>query len=163
MAVQILRAVTGARIIAVDTRESALKLAEAHGADLTFLSGESTAEEIRQATGGRGAGVILDFVGVDATLAVGAAAARQMGDLTIVGSGGGTLPLSFFSVPSEVSIQTTYWGTGTELAEVLTLAARGLISSQTTEFPLSRAIEAYDALRAGEVEGRAVIVPDARL
>ncbi|HEX7100033.1 MAG TPA: NAD(P)-dependent alcohol dehydrogenase [Acidimicrobiia bacterium] len=163
MAVQILRAVTGARIIAVDTRESALKLAEAHGADLTFLSGESTAEEIRQATGGRGADVILDFVGVDATLAMGAAAARQMGDLTIVGIGGGTLPVSFFSVPYEVSIQTTYWGTRTELAEVLTLAARGLISSQTTEFPLSRAIEAYDALRAGEVEGRAVIVPDARL
>ena len=50
-----------------------------------------------------------------------------------------------------------------ELAEVLTLAARGLISSKTTEFPLSRAVEAYDALKAGEVEGRAVVVPDARI
>ena len=163
MGVQILRAVTGARIIAVDTRESALELAESHGADLTFLSDESTAEEIRKATGGRGADVILDFVGVDATLAMGAAAARQMGDLTIVGIGGGTLPVSFFSVPYEVSIQTTYWGTRPELAEVLTLAARGLISSKTTEFPLSRAVEAYDALKAGEVEGRAVVVPDARI
>jgi hypothetical protein len=32
--------------------------------------------------------------------------------------------------------------------------------AQTTEWPLSRASEAYAALRAGTVTGRAVIVPD---
>jgi hypothetical protein len=64
---------------------------------------------------------VLDFVGVDATLGLGAAVARPLGDLTIVGIGGGTLPVSFFSVGYEVSIQTTYWGSRPELVEVLNL------------------------------------------
>ena len=49
----------------------------------------------------------LDFVGSDSTLALGVASARQLGDLTIVGIAGGTVPVSFFTVPYELSIQTT--------------------------------------------------------
>ena len=159
MGVQILKAMTGSRVIAVDTRDSALKLAESYGADLTLTSGETTAAEIREATGGRGADVVLDFVGADSTLVMGAAAARQMGDLSIVGIGGGTLPVSFFSIPYEVSVQTTYWGTRPEMVEVLGLGARRLIESRITKFALDDAAEAYQALRRGEIEGRAVVVP----
>lgn len=159
MAVQIIRAISGASIIAVDTRQEALKLAEEHGADVTFLSEEGTAEKIRDATGGRGADVVIDCVGADATLAMGAAATRQMGDLTIVGIGGGTLPVSFFSIPYEVSVQTTYWGARHELREVLSLAARGLIESEITTFSLDEANAAYDALKDGDIKGRAVVVP----
>jgi len=159
MAVQILAATTAARIIAVDQRESALKLAQEHGADIALLSDDAAVGEIRAATGGRGADVVLDFVGVDTTLGMAALAARQMADLTIVGIGGGTLPVSFFSVPYEVSIQTTYWGARPELVELLDLAARGLIGSRVTKFPLDRGVDAYRALRAGEIDGRAVVVP----
>ncbi|WP_405095235.1 NAD(P)-dependent alcohol dehydrogenase [Micromonospora sp. NBC_01412] len=158
--VQILKATTAARVIAVDTRADALKLAEEYGADLTLRSGDRTAEEIRKATpGGRGADVVLDFVGADATLALGAAAARTVGDLTIVGIGGGTLPVSFFSVPYEVSIQTTYWGSRPELIEVLDLGARGLIKPKVTTFGLDDAVDAYRQMQDGSLEGRAVIVP----
>jgi propanol-preferring alcohol dehydrogenase len=160
MAVQILEAVTASKIIAVDTRDSALKLAEQHGADLILESNADTAAAIRDATSGRGADVVLDFVGADATLAMGAAAARQMGDLTIVGIAGGTLPVSFFSLPYETSVQTTYWGTRPELIEVLELGGRGLIESRITRFSLDEATDAYQALKAGEIEGRAVIVPN---
>jgi propanol-preferring alcohol dehydrogenase len=161
MGVQILKAITGASVIAVDTRESALKLAKKHGADLTFVSGDDTVEKIREATGGRGADVVLDFVGADSTLAMGAASARQMGDLTIVGIAGGTLPLSFFSIPYEVSVQTTYWGSRPELVELLTLAARGLIESIITTYTLEEATDVYKKLKAGDIDGRAVIVPNA--
>ncbi|MEV6815610.1 NAD(P)-dependent alcohol dehydrogenase [Micromonospora sp. NPDC051296] len=157
--VQILKATTAARVIAVDNRDDALRLAEECGADLTLRSGERTAEEIRAATGGRGADVVLDFVGVDATLRTGAAAARTVGDLTIVGIGGGTLPVSFFSVPYEVSIQTTYWGSRPELIEVLDLGARGLVRPKTTTFRLDDAMTAYRMMQEGTLEGRAVIVP----
>lgn len=163
MAVQILKAMTGATLIAVDTRAEALEVAESDGADLTFLSDDSTAEKIREATGGRGADVIIDCVGADATLAMGAAAARQVGDLTIVGIAGGTLPMSFFSIPYEVSVQTTYWGARQELVEVLSLGSRGLIRSRITTFPLDDALSAYDALKSGEIEGRAVVVPNERM
>ena len=161
LAVQILKATTAALIIAVDTRPEALKLAEACGADITLASGDTTATDIRLATGGRGADVILDFVGADATLALGAKAARTVGDLTIVGIAGGTLPVSFFSLPYETSVQTTYWGSRPELAEVLTLAARGLVRPTVTTFPLEHAADAYAKLAAGELSGRAVITPAA--
>ncbi|MEV2238261.1 NAD(P)-dependent alcohol dehydrogenase [Micromonospora sp. NPDC049891] len=157
--VQILKATTAARVIAVDTRPEALRLAEDCGADLTMRSGEGTADEIRRITGGRGADVVLDFVGADATLKLGVAAARTVGDLTIVGLGGGSLSVGFFSVPYEVSIQTTYWGSRPELLEVLDLGARGLVRPKTTTFSLDDAMSAYRMMQDGTLEGRAVIVP----
>lgn len=84
-----------------------------------------------------------------------------MGDLTAIGLAGGALPVSFFGVPYELSVQTTYWGTRPDLVEVLDLAARGLVRAATTTFPLSNAMEAYRQLEAGSVTGRAVIVPTA--
>ncbi|MEV5692883.1 NAD(P)-dependent alcohol dehydrogenase [Micromonospora globbae] len=159
VAVQILKATSAARVIAVDTRADALALAQECGADLTVMSGETAAEEIRQATGGRGADLVLDFVGVDATLRLGAAVARSVSDLAIVGIGGGTLPVSYFSVPYEMSVATTYWGSRPELIEVLDLGARGLVRPKTTRFTLDDALTAYRKMRDGSLEGRAVIVP----
>lgn len=159
LAVQILRATTAARIIAVDTRPEALHLAEEEGASATFVPDEGTVAAIRAHTSGRGADVVLDFVGSDSTLALGAAAARQCGDLTIVGIAGGTLPMSFFGVPYEVSVQTTYWGSRPELVEVLDLASRGLLRPQVTNFPLTAAVDAYRQLEEGKIAGRAVITP----
>lgn len=157
--IQILKATTAARIIAVDTRKEALSLAEECGADLAIAAGDGAVEQIRAATGGRGADVVLDFVGATETLALGAAAVRMLGDLTIIGIGGGTLPVSFFSVPYEVNIATTYWGSRSELIEVLDLGARGLVAPKIVTFPLDQAITAYHQLRDGSLRGRAVIVP----
>jgi propanol-preferring alcohol dehydrogenase len=159
LGVQILKATTAARVVVVDQKDDALAMATELGADLTLKPGDTAAADIRDYTHGVGADVVLDFVGADATMALGAAITRQTGDLTIVGIAGGTLPVSFFSVPYEVSIQTTYWGTRPELIEVLDLAARGLITPHYTTFPLSEAVHAYELLARGEVAGRAVIVP----
>jgi propanol-preferring alcohol dehydrogenase len=160
LAVQILKATTATRVIAVDLRPAALQLVTEAGADATFLADDTAAAAIRDATSGQGADVVLDFVGSDATLALGAAAVRVLGDLTIVGIAGGTLPVSFFAVPYEVSIQTTYWGSRPELVEVLDLAARGLLHPHITTFPLAEAADAYRQLERGELTGRAVIVPN---
>jgi propanol-preferring alcohol dehydrogenase len=159
LAVQILKATTAARVVAVDTRKDALTLATHCGADLAVESGPESLAEIRGATHGRGADVVLDFVGADGTLALGAGVARPLGDLTIVGIAGGTLPVSFFSVPYEVSIQSTYWGTRTELVEVLDLGARGLVHPKITTFSLDDAADAYVQMQAGHLEGRAVVTP----
>ena len=79
--------------------------------------------------------------------------------MTVVGIGGGTFPFSFFSLPYEVSVQTTYWGTRPELAEVLALGARGLLHPKVTTYPLDDGLRAYRDLQAAAVAGRAVIVP----
>lgn len=161
MAVQILKATSPAAVVVVDPLESARELAKRHGADLVLAPGEGQVEAIREHTHGRGADLVLDFVGSDTSLAAAAASTRSLGDLTIVGIAGGSLPVSFFSIPYEVSIQTTYWGTRQELVEVLELAARGLIEPAVRTFSLEDASEAYRQLRAGEIAGRAVVVPAA--
>jgi len=159
MAVQILDALTPATVIAVDERETALALACDVGASYAITAGDEAITQLRDLTRGRGADLVLDFVGVDATLALGAQAVRPLGHLTIVGLGGGTLPMSFFAIPYEASIATTYWGSITELMEVISLAEDGQISARVTEFPLDDAIKAYEAMQHGDLEGRAVILP----
>ncbi len=159
LAVQILRAVSPARIIAIDTDEQKLRLAREIGADHTVLAQEDAADQVASLTGGRGAELVLDIVGSDESLAAAARMGRMQGDLTVVGIAGGTLPFSFFALPYECSLSTTYWGAVDELGEVLDLAAAGRIRAHVTRYPLDRAVEAYDDLRAGTIEGRAVVVP----
>jgi propanol-preferring alcohol dehydrogenase len=161
MAIQILRALTPARVVAVDTSPQKLAQARELGADDAIAPGDDAVARIRDATGGLGAEVVIDVVGSDDTLALAVASARVWGHLTIVGLGGGTLPVSFFGVPYECSIATTYWGTHGELREVLALARAGRLHVNVERFPLERAIEAYDRLRAGTIAGRAVVTPNA--
>lgn len=160
LAIQVLRALTAVRVVAVDPRSAALRLATEAGADAALPPGPATAPEVRALTHGAGADVVLDFVGSDETLALAARVVRQLGDLTVVGLAGGTLPFSFFGVPYECSVQTTYWGNRAELVEVLDLAARGLLRAHTAEFPLSQAAQVYARLARGEIDGRAVVVPN---
>jgi propanol-preferring alcohol dehydrogenase len=159
LAIQILRATSGARVIAVDARGSARELAKRSGADLVVAPGDSADAEIAEFTRGLGADVVLDFVGSDETLTMAVGNARQLADITLVGLGGGTLPMSFFGVPYEASVQTTYWGNRAELVEVLDLAARGLLTPEISRFGLDEALHAYEQLRVGAIDGRAVVVP----
>lgn len=159
MGVQVLKALTAARIVVVDTREEALQAAGRSGADELVTAGDEAEARIRELTGGLGAEVVLDFVGAQPTLDLAAKVVRQLGDLTIVGIGGGTIPVSFFSIPYEASVQTTYWGSHRELAEVLDLGARGLLTPQVTIYSLDDAAAAYRDLAAGKITGRAVVVP----
>jgi propanol-preferring alcohol dehydrogenase len=159
LCVQALRATTAARVVAVDPRGSARDLALECGADLALAPGDDLVAEVRETTGGLGVDVVLDMVGSDETLAAGAACLRQLGDLTIVGLGGGTLPVSFFGLPYEASVQSTYWGNRRELVDVLDLGARGLLRSHTTLYTLDDAAQAYRDLAHGTVSGRAVVVP----
>jgi propanol-preferring alcohol dehydrogenase len=160
LAVQILRATSSTRVIAVDPRPEARELARERGADDVLDSGPDTAAAIRDLTRGQGADVVLDMVGAETTLALGASVLSRDGHLVIVGIAGGVLPVSWMGLPYGARVSQTYWGTRTELHEVLALAARGDLVAETTEWPLSRALEAYAALRSGKVTGRAVVVPD---
>lgn len=159
LAVQILKTTTAARIVAIDPRENARDLARTNGADMAASPGDAALEAIRETSGGVGSDVVLDFVGSNETLALAVAGARQLADITIVGIAGGTLPVSFFGLPYEVSVQTTYWGNRDELTEVLDLAARGLLKAEISRFALTEATTAYAQLETGAIDGRAVVVP----
>ncbi|HHU11485.1 MAG TPA: NAD(P)-dependent alcohol dehydrogenase [Intrasporangiaceae bacterium] len=156
--VQILAALTGARIIATDTKESAMEQAAALGA-ITVPGGPDQVEQIRDATGGRGVDAVFDFVGVDATIKLAADVVALQGALTVVGIGGGTYPWNFFGVSYEVNFSSTYWGTIEDLHDVVALYRAGQITPAVERYSLDDALEAYRKLRDGELDARAVVVP----
>ena len=161
MAIQILRALSSATtVVAVDTAADKLTTARRMGADEALLSGDEAVTRIKDVTRGQGAQLVLDMVGVDPTLRMAAQVARVRGHLTIVGLGGGALPVNFFSLPHECSVASPYWGFIPELMEVVTLAQAGKIQMLVEHFPLERAGEAYRRLREGRIQGRAVITPN---
>jgi alcohol dehydrogenase, propanol-preferring len=160
MGVQLLKATTGARVIAVDTDPRKLEVAKGFGADVVLGSNAGTAEAVRKATAGIGAEAVFDMVGSDATLALGAKSLRAEGRLVIIGLALGTLPVSFFALPYGAEVATSYWGTITELMELVSLARAGKIRMDVETFPLAQAPQVYEKLRRGEIRGRAVIVPE---
>jgi propanol-preferring alcohol dehydrogenase len=159
MAIQILRAVSPVRIVAVDVDDSKLAFATAVGADDVVGATGGVGGKIRELTSGRGADLVLDFVGSDPTMALAVSIARAGGSVMIVGLGKGTLPLAQGTVPWDCSVTIPFWGSALELLEVLELARAGRIRAHVTRFPLEQAPEAYRQLRAGAIEGRAVITP----
>lgn len=166
MAVQILTATTAVRVIAVDTHETALELAGRAGAHHLVRSGADVVERLRAIVGPPpgGVDVVLDFVGVDATLDTARSVVCTGGHLMLVGLGGGTLPLRPTAegappVPMETTARIPFWGTRAELQEVIALGRQGLLRADVQTFALPEAMQAYERLRRGEIHGRAVIVP----
>jgi propanol-preferring alcohol dehydrogenase len=160
VAVQVLRALSAARIVAVDVRAEALELALDAGASAAVLSDGAVEGELRQAVGRGGAGLVLDCVGSDATLALAGAAVAPGGHVSIVGMAGGTFPMRRGGVPMETSVVISNWGTRAELAEVVALARSGAIRLDVERVRLSDVVAAYGRLERGEVRGRVVAVPD---
>jgi propanol-preferring alcohol dehydrogenase len=158
-AVQLLRAVTEARVIAVDLDDTHLERAAEYGAQMTVKSDADTASTVKEHTEGEGANVVFDLVGNDDTLAMAAQLVAKGGRIALIGLAGGTLTYSALGLPWEAEVVSSAWGTRDELAEVLDLAREGRIQSRVQTYQLSQINEALSDLRAGKIDGRAVITP----
>ncbi len=161
LGIQILRELSGCRVVALDVDEAKLQLAKDSGADVTMLSNDpDVVAKVRELTHGRMAEGVFDFAGFQESLDV----ARQLvgvgGDFKIVGlgMGGATIPVGFFTTPYEAHIATTYWGYREELFEVIDLAKEGRLNVHVERFSIDQAPEAYEKLHHGTLNGRAVIV-----
>jgi propanol-preferring alcohol dehydrogenase len=159
VAVQLLRELSPARIVAIDLRERARRLALDAGAAVALDAQGLHAADVRAELGGAGATLVLDFVGSDATLALAAGTIATGGHVSVVGVGGGTFPMMFGQVPLEWSLSKPSWGTLPELHEVVALAGAGAIHVEVEQLRLDEALEGYRRLHDGEVNGRAVVVP----
>jgi propanol-preferring alcohol dehydrogenase len=157
--IQILRALSGAQVIALDVTDDKLELAKHVGAHHAVLSDENAAAAIRELTGGIGANAVFDFVGATPTMALAVSVAASEADITVVGIGGGTVEIGFGRIAFDAAVRVPYWGSRGELIEVLDLARSGQVSVETQRYSLDDAPAAYEALAAGSVRGRAVIVP----
>jgi len=161
-AVQFLRVMSPARVIAVDINEDRLRFAAELGAHEGLIGvDDNTAAELRRLTAGEGAAAVLDFVGIDATIGAGVAAVRKAGAYALVGAGMGasTQPWMRF-LPADGEVFTFQGSTIADTQEVIALAEAGLIRNEVELFPFNRVAEAYEKLHNGQLRGRAVVMPN---
>jgi len=159
IAIQLVRALSPARVIAVDRSPVALELAAELGADVLVQADGNHVQAVREATGGRGGNVVLDFVGDGGTPAEAIAMIARGGRYVVVGYGGRLEIPTYDLVASEVTIAGSLVGSHADLVELAALSDAGRVTVTTQTYELGAAREAMDDLRAGRIRGRAVLVP----
>jgi alcohol dehydrogenase, propanol-preferring len=161
MAVQILRATSAAKIIAVDQSVEALAKMKPWTDDAWLADEPSLSRKILEQTGGYGANVVFDFVGADATLALATDVVAPFGAVRVSGMAGGSVRLTADAtcrLPRGASITPRmFGGTRAELGDVLRLAQAAALVPDITAYPFDAAVQAFDDLEAGRIHGRAVL------
>ena len=167
---QYLRLFAGCRIVAVDVSPARLAHAIELGVDATLQlssqvdehSGEhhvaEFGDELLETLDGRGADAVFDFVGDDATLAAALRVVRPLGAVALVGAAGGTAKVSWATVTGGVDVFIPYGGTMADMREVVTLAETGRLTIEHQHFTFDQVDEAYRRLRAGTLDGRAIVL-----
>lgn len=159
IALQLVRVLGAARVVAIDTDERRRALARKLGADEVLGGEDDVADAVRELTGGAGADVVLDFVGTDETHAAALQMLAQRGTYSIVGYGGTVSHPSIGFVAGETTIAGNLVGNWIDLWEVLQLHARGAVTLRSETHPLEEVNDVLERLRHGDVTGRAVLVP----
>jgi NAD+-dependent secondary alcohol dehydrogenase Adh1 len=155
IALQLLKVLGGGSVIAIDTDERRRALATELGADQVLTD----TADLREATNGAGADVIMDFVATDATHAASLEALARRGLYSTVGYGGMITVPSVAMVVGESTIAGNLVGSWIDLWELLQLHAAGDVTLRSETHPLEAVNDVLAKLRDGEITGRAVLVP----
>jgi len=160
-AVQVVRA-AGARALAVDLQRHRLDAARVAGAEGAFTAGADAAGAVREATGGRGADVVVDTVGHHGSLLAAAGLVRTGGRIVLVGYT--VAAADYPPLPTErvvlgqITVIGSRYVTRRELRRAFDLVARGLVHPIVAEeVPLERANDALAMVREDRVTGRVVV------
>jgi len=149
-AINFLRILTDSHIIALDLSAKKQALALEFGAREVASPGDFIDP----------CDVILDFIGSNTTLETAASSVARKGMVIVVGLSGGSIPFGLTRVPPEAIFKTSFWGTRSQLDELLNLARREPTVIRPVEaMALADAQLAHDRLRAGQVAGRVVLIP----
>jgi NAD+-dependent secondary alcohol dehydrogenase Adh1 len=159
IALQLLRVLGAGAVVAIDTDERRRRLAQELGADEVLGEQGDIAGAVREATDGTGADVVLDFVGTDETHAAGLQMLARRGLYSVVGYGGTISVPSVGLVVDEAAIAGNLVGSWIDLWEIIQLHGRGDVTLKMETHPLDEVNAVLDRLRAGEITGRAVLVP----
>src|SRR6476469_3817317 len=162
MAIQLAKAVTGARIIAMDIDDKKLEVAKKEGADIIVNSKkEGAAQAVMELTDKLGADAVIDLVNESKTVETDMQMLRRRARVVLVGLFGGELKLSLVSMPTRAyKLIGSYTGSLSDLVELVSLARRGVIKPLVSNlFKLDQATEALQMLKDGKILGRGVINP----
>lgn len=164
--IQLARAFGATDVVAVDLDDEKLELARRNGATdvVNAISGD-VVDGVRAITGD-GMDVAFEAIGLPATWVQGTEMLADGGRLVAVGIGGhgATAPVEITRiVRRSISIIGSYGARApTDMPEIMRLVERGKIdpsSIVTRYYELGEADKAYKSLEAGEIVGRAVLVP----
>ncbi|WFE40532.1 zinc-dependent alcohol dehydrogenase family protein [Micromonospora sp. WMMD998] len=146
-AIQTARLFSPTHVVAVDKAQSRLDAAKRFGADLTVLADDDPLGAVRTVTGGLGADVAIEAVGVPATFELCATLVRPGGRVANVGVHGSpaTLHLERLWI-RDVTITTGLVDTRTtpKLLDMLVAGQLDTAHMVTHRYTLDQIIEAYD-------------------
>jgi NAD+-dependent secondary alcohol dehydrogenase Adh1 len=157
--IQVLKALSPARLVVVDRNPAALELARSIGADVGVLGDGSQVEQVLELTGGSGAEVVVDFVGENGSTAEGITMTRQAGDYHVVGYGENVDVPTIDLVSGEKNVIGNLVGSYNDLQDLMALAASGAVTLHTQKYALDDFQQAITDLDEGAVRGRAILVP----
>jgi propanol-preferring alcohol dehydrogenase len=162
MAIQLAKAITGSRIIALDRDNNKLKAAKENGADNIINSQkEDPVKAVMELTEKMGADAVIDFVNASSTVETDINFLRRRAKLVLVGLFGGELKLNLITMPTRsYKLIGSYTGSMNDLIELVSLAKRGIIKPIiSNKFRLDEATKALRMLKDGKILGRGVINP----
>jgi propanol-preferring alcohol dehydrogenase len=162
MAIQLAKAITGSRIIALDRDDEKLKAAKENGADdIINSTKEDAVKAVMELTERMGADAVIDFVNASSTVEVDMNFLRRRAKLVLVGLFGGELKLNLITMPTRsYKLIGSYTGSMNDLIELVSLAKRGIIKPIiSNKFRLDEATKALRMLKDGKILGRGVINP----
>jgi NADPH2:quinone reductase len=161
----------GARVLATAGSPAKLAVALEHGADAAFdYSTPDWVEQVKAATGGRGADVIYDPVGGDlADLSLKCIAFG--GRFLVIGFASGSIPSVQLNrvLLKNIALVGLHWGAYRQheperipqaMRELFALYERGLVTPLvSSQYPLTRAAEALDEIGSRRSVGKVLLIP----
>ena len=159
IALQLVDLLGASHVIAIDTDGRRRALARELGAGEVLGDEANTIDAVRELTGGRGVDVVFDFVGTDDTHQAGLAMLARRGVYSVIGYGGTISLPSVGMIATETAIAGNLVGSWVDLWELLQLHGRSEITLRTETHALEDVNDVLEKLRAGDVTGRAVLVP----
>jgi NAD+-dependent secondary alcohol dehydrogenase Adh1 len=157
--IQCLKAMTPTNVIVVDPNEEALALAKEWGADETVKVEEGYVDTVIEMTNG-GAEVVFDYVGERGAEDDAWRMTRPAGSHYVIGYGGTVEVPTIDIISTERNIIGNLVGTYNDLAELMNLTVRGLVTLHTSTYPLDAVNDAIQDLNSGNLRGRGILIPD---
>jgi len=150
LAIQLLRILTPARVVAVEPDPQRAALAETLGAAQVVADASDVEPDVH---------AVLDLVGEGEVPDQGVRMLRKGGVYSVVGYGGSVTLELLDLINRELTVQGNQIGTYADLLELAELVTSGRVRIETRRFPLTAVADALHAVSQGEILGRAVLIP----
>ena len=158
MAIQYPKIVFNARVVAVDIIQDILDLAKESGADLVVNGNEveDVAGYIQEKTAGTHSAVVTAVSKVAFNQAIDSV--RAGGTVVAVGLPSEYMDLSIVkTVLDGIRVVGSLVGTRKDLEEAFDFGAQGLVVPVVETVPVDTAVEVFDQMEKGEIQGRKVL------